>query len=262
MKNRRIIWMICGAVILFIIVALIVDYKQSGVEDGSMPEASLPTEALSFEKTFSTDTVETSLNDVFVDYPNELFETRYMPSKDIVTVIFDGMTLAPGLTVNEIVQDSDWYSTRQKTILSSGQSSYLVLTSNKWSSAELRLNSDIQALNGKITVWVHNYDTKEHWLEDCPVYKFKIDCKDCSAVFTEQPLLEYGKYSFGYKGLYEGYEKNPLYSDEIGLYDKYKKGDVNSYYVELDRNDDEGLFAITVFCNEIYGPMFAGKGGE
>lgn len=260
--KKRTIWIICGIIILCIAIALIISYKQSSVNDIPTLEASSSTTTILSEPTLSTSMTETSSNNVFVDLPDELFETERLPDKNAVTVIFDGMTLMPGLTVNEIVQNSDWSSTRQGTTLSAGQSSYLVLTSDKWSSAELRLNSDVQALNGKIVVWVHNYDTKDHYLEDCPIYKFKIDCKDCSIVFRKQPLLEYGKYSFGYNGLYEGYEKTPLCSDDIGLYDRYKKGDVDSYYVELDRNDGEGLFAITVFCNEIYGPMFVIEEGD
>lgn len=261
MKKRTIL-IICGAITLCIAIVLIISSKQSSVNDIPMLEAGSSATAISSESTLSTSTVETSLNDVFVDLPGELFETERLLDKDAMTVIFDGMTLMPGLTVNEIVQNSNWSSTRQGTTLPAGQSSYLVLTSDKWSSDELRLNSDIQALNGKIVVWVRNYDTKDHYLEDCPVYKFKIDCKDCFIIFREQPLLEYGKYSFGYNGLYEGYEKILLCSDDIGLYDRYKKGDVNFYYVELDRNDDEGLFAITVFCNEIYGPMFVSEEGD
>lgn len=183
--------------------------------------------------------------------------------KNRLTVTFDGLTFCVGKSMREVVVASEWYSLRANDILQPDETGYLILNNDAWTSSEIQLNKDTSAKNGEVILWVHNYTNAPAKMADCTVYKFKINYADCFDVYTEKPTLSYlDKYYLGYKGTYDDFDHIERNSDDNGIYIRHIFGDIDGYQVIADSNDRNGLFAITVFCNEIYGPNFETKGGE
>lgn len=184
-------------------------------------------------------------------------------SKDVMEVSFDNLTIAPGMKVSEIIDISDWYTLRENDVLQPDDAGYLILNNDFWTSADIQLNDEETAHNGEIILWAHNYSDEPALMRDCVIYKYKINYRGCSKIYTEKPQLSYlSKYMLGYKGSYPECDYVEQAVDDDGAYTRHMFGNVNDCQVILDKSDGEGLFAITVSYNEYYGPDFGRKGGS
>lgn len=197
------------------------------------------------------------------DVEKLLGKSSSFQDSDALTIEFDGLTIKPGMKVSDITDASHWYSLRETAIVQPDDAGYLILNNDFWTSEEIQLNSDSNARNGEIILWVHNYFDKPMEMRDCVIYKYKVNYRGCSDIYTEQPQLSYlGKYSLGYKGTYNGQEQIERAADNGDVYIRHIFGNVSDCQVILDHNDDEGLFAITVSCNEFFGPDFDMEDGD
>lgn len=167
---------------------------------------------------------------------------------------FDGLTMILGMKVCDIIGDSDWYTNRETDVLQSGEASYVVLSNDYWN--EFCCVDDPNVDNGEVIVWVHNYEDEPQQIRDCVVYKYKLNFQNNSELYTQRPELAFAdKYYIGYNGDFSRYdEKNSFIIDNVTC-ERYTYGTVDDCQVLLDV-DETGLFAITVHCNEYYGPDF------
>lgn len=179
-----------------------------------------------------------------------------------LTLSFDGLDIRPGITPGMIIDTSHWYSLLEHEPLAAGEVGYMILNNDFWTNDEIQLNNEATARNGEIILWVRNYGSTTAEMRDCVVYKYKINYRGCREIFTEQPKLNYlNKFVLGYQGTYDG-SQTDYSSDDDGEYMRHIYGDVNSCQVIFDSSANEGLFAVTVFCNEFYGPDFGIKDGD
>ncbi len=176
---------------------------------------------------------------------------------DALTVTFDGFILKPGMFVHDIIDATNWYTNREDDVLQANEACYVVLSNDTWTNDELRLNDDVNISNGEVILWVYNYNSIPTKLRDCVIYKYKINYRDASAIYKAQPVLSYmGEYMLGYHGVYPQSDKTETMGDNNGTFIRYTYGTVDECQVLLDKDNSNGLFAITVSYNEFYGPDF------
>jgi hypothetical protein len=192
----------------------------------------------------------------------DIFDGYTLSGMKQLTLSFDGLDIRPGITPGMIIDTSHWYSLLEHEMLDAGEVGYMILNNDFWTNDEIQLNNEAMARNGEIILWVRNYGSTAAEMRDCVVYKYKINYRGCGKIFTEQPKLNYlNKFVLGYQGAYDG-SQTDYSSDDDGEYVRHIYGDVNSCQVIFDSSANEGLFAVTVFCNEFYGPDFGIKGGD
>lgn len=258
---------IAGVLLVAAIVSVFLMNRRSApVHD--IPESTYEPSVSSSDETSSvvssSSEADESVPDVDIDRlfaPVETDVVKLFRTNDVMTVIFDEMTIAPGLTAREIVTGTGWYSLKENDILQPNAAGYMVFNNNRWTNKDMQLNKTATARNGEVIFWVHNYAAVPMRMIDCTVYKYKINYRGCKDVFLEQPVLRYlDKYYFGYKGSYPTCQYETV-RDELGLYSRRIFGSVNERQIILD-SDDTGLVAITVAYNEYYGPNFDEEGGD
>lgn len=281
MTKKKIILIVIAVIILLVLILVLLSRQTeksvvgSGKGTGDIPvpttiEAEMPPEAAneaSDEETTDYEIIKpidenVFLTDAMPDF-DSLFDSPAECPADIVTVEFDGLNIRPGMKVSEIIDSSDWYTLRETDVLQPDGAGYLILNNDQWTNGDIQLNDDSNARNGEIILWVHNYSDSSVVMRDCTIYKYKINYLGCSEVYTEQPEFSYlDKYALGYQGSYDGCDNTERVADGSEVYIRHTFGNINECQVILDSNDDEGLFAITVSCNEFYGPDFGIKDGD
>lgn len=259
--REKILIIICVLLVAEAVVVTIVTGKQAetAVNIPEQSSGAVSESAVSTETIVSTDS---SREDVSID-TSVLFEPvasdiTALTKGDAMVVTFDGMQFCPGMTANTVLNGSGWSSIRESDVLQPGESSYMVLTNERWTNKDIQLNRVATARNGEVVLWVHNYSETSKRMSDCVVYKYKINYRGCKNVFAEQPSMQYlDKYTLGYEGSYPMC-KTETVKDDVGTYVRHFYGSVDNKQVILDSSNDEGLFAVTVTYNHFYGPGFAG----
>lgn len=277
-KHRQRVLIICAIIVLVVGAISIAAAVINGLSNTLSDTASDPSDTYDIVQTTSTSVSDTSepvmipiATDVPLIDPDFLFNDAHTAVSqsnsfldrvlghdiDTLTVTFDGFILKPGMFVRDIIDTTLWYTNKQDDVLQAGEACYVVLSNDNWTNESLRLNNDVDAGNGEVILWVYNYNSIPTKLRDCIIYKYKINYRNASVVYKDQPVLSYmNEYHLGYHGVYPQSSETVTLSDSNGTFIRHIYGSIDECQVLLDKDNANGLFAITVSYNEFYGPVF------
>ena len=210
----------------------------------------------------SYDIIDALLNDDPLCNYEGLIGAVHRHEREALTVTFDDIDFYPGMTLSNIIDNSDWYIGDETETVAAGGSGYVTLLSDYWSQEDFKLTDQKVNRNGDIIVWVHNYSDEDMAIRDCIVYKYQISYVGCWSEFSKHPTLSYlGKYGFGSTDYTdEPAETVRTVTISRGECKTVTYGDTDSCSVVLYIDNDDGLMGITVFCNACYGPEFDERG--
>ncbi len=206
--------------------------------------------------------------DLFEDYDNNdigdglLGDLRRFDI-NAMTVKFDNIYFYPGLRVCDIIDNSYWYTLLEYDIIKPGESAFVCLENSFWTAKEVKLNDVKDNRNGDVILWIHNFDSVDHEVRDCVIYKYQISYISCWDEFSEHPPLEYRGLGFGSEDIDDAAESVTTVITDGGPVTRYQYGSIDACQVLLDVVEDKGLMSVTVSYNLYYlSEKLDSKGGD